>query len=142
MRAKQRGKMLPDVLEIAIGMKVMVTFNIDTNSDITNGARGIIHDIILSSGDDENVREDGSIRLGHLPVCVLVKLDRTRAAGMEGMPEGVIPVVPLEKEFTIATTGDGRVLTVKRFQLPLTAAYAFTDYRAQGQTIPYVLIDI
>lgn len=24
----------------------------------------------------------------------------------------------------------------------MTAAYAFTDYRAQGQTIPYVIIDI
>ncbi|KAJ7643178.1 hypothetical protein B0H17DRAFT_959878 [Mycena rosella] len=24
----------------------------------------------------------------------------------------------------------------------MTAAYAFTDYRAQGQTIPYVLVDI
>ncbi|OCH86076.1 hypothetical protein OBBRIDRAFT_701245, partial [Obba rivulosa] len=24
----------------------------------------------------------------------------------------------------------------------VTAAYAFTDYRAQGQTIPYVLVDI
>ncbi|KAJ3738871.1 hypothetical protein F5050DRAFT_1580540 [Lentinula boryana] len=24
----------------------------------------------------------------------------------------------------------------------MTTAYAFTDYRAQGQTIPYVLVDI
>ncbi|EIM82415.1 uncharacterized protein STEHIDRAFT_64972 [Stereum hirsutum FP-91666 SS1] len=24
----------------------------------------------------------------------------------------------------------------------MSSAYAFTDYRAQGQTIPYVLIDI
>ncbi|KAG1852685.1 hypothetical protein F4604DRAFT_1629041 [Suillus subluteus] len=24
----------------------------------------------------------------------------------------------------------------------MTAAYAFTDYRSQGQTIPYVLVDI
>ncbi|OCH87119.1 hypothetical protein OBBRIDRAFT_736742 [Obba rivulosa] len=24
----------------------------------------------------------------------------------------------------------------------MTAAYSFTDYRAQGQTIPYVLVDI
>ncbi|KAJ4501177.1 hypothetical protein C8R41DRAFT_749738 [Lentinula lateritia] len=24
----------------------------------------------------------------------------------------------------------------------MTAAYAFTDYRSQGQTIPYVIVDI
>ncbi|KAF8484114.1 hypothetical protein JB92DRAFT_2762661 [Gautieria morchelliformis] len=27
-------------------------------------------------------------------------------------------------------------------QLPITAAYVFTDYRSQGQTIPYMIIDI
>ncbi|KIM58154.1 hypothetical protein SCLCIDRAFT_128914, partial [Scleroderma citrinum Foug A] len=27
-------------------------------------------------------------------------------------------------------------------QFPVTAAYAFTDYRSQGQTIPYVIVDI
>ncbi|KAJ7187077.1 hypothetical protein C8R46DRAFT_880272 [Mycena filopes] len=27
-------------------------------------------------------------------------------------------------------------------QFPLTGAYAFTDYRSQGQTLPYVIVDI
>ena len=31
---------------------------------------------------------------------------------------------------------------VKRRQFPLTLAYAFTDYRSRGQTIPYVIVDI
>ena len=31
---------------------------------------------------------------------------------------------------------------VLRRQLPLTRAYAFTDYHAQGQTIPFVIVDI
>ena len=32
--------------------------------------------------------------------------------------------------------------TVQRKQLPLTAAYTFTDYCLQGQTILYVIVDI
>ncbi|OCH88604.1 hypothetical protein OBBRIDRAFT_734164 [Obba rivulosa] len=32
--------------------------------------------------------------------------------------------------------------TVRQRQFSTTGAYAFTDYRAQGQTIPIVLIDI
>ncbi|KAF8124060.1 hypothetical protein EV363DRAFT_1122931, partial [Boletus edulis] len=32
--------------------------------------------------------------------------------------------------------------TVRRRQLPLTAAYAFTDFKAQGQTLDNVLVDI
>lgn len=32
--------------------------------------------------------------------------------------------------------------TVWRKQYPITAAYAFTDYCSQGQTLPYVIVDI
>ncbi|KAF8424992.1 hypothetical protein L210DRAFT_797582, partial [Boletus edulis BED1] len=31
---------------------------------------------------------------------------------------------------------------ITRRQIPLTAAYAFTDYRSQGQTIEKVIVDI
>ena len=33
-------------------------------------------------------------------------------------------------------------MTVTRCQLPLTLAYAFTDYRSQGQTLEPVIVDI
>jgi len=35
-----------------------------------------------------------------------------------------------------------RVFHIKQRQLPMTAAYAFTDYKSQGQTIEYVIVDI
>jgi hypothetical protein len=38
------------------------------------------------------------------------------------------PIVPLSKTFTITINGQKQKVT--RFQLPITAAYAFTDYRA------------
>ena len=33
-------------------------------------------------------------------------------------------------------------MVVSRTQLPITAAYAFTDYHAQGQTIAPIIVDI
>ncbi|KAF9530311.1 hypothetical protein CPB83DRAFT_851369, partial [Crepidotus variabilis] len=33
-------------------------------------------------------------------------------------------------------------MDVTRRQLALTAAYAFTDYKSQGQTIEYIMIDL
>jgi len=36
----------------------------------------------------------------------------------------------------------GKARTVTRTQFPMTGAYSFTDYHAQGQTIPYVVVDI
>ncbi|KAF9786963.1 hypothetical protein BJ322DRAFT_1052944 [Thelephora terrestris] len=57
-------------------MKVMVTNNLQTDLDITNGARGVITDIILNP--DEPPLDEGSVvTLKHLPECVLVKLSRT-----------------------------------------------------------------
>jgi len=40
------------------------------------------------------------------------------------------------------STGNGSKTTVTRQQLPITPAYAFTDYRSQGQTIEYCIVDI
>ena len=42
----------------------------------------------------------------------------------------------------VPITGKTIQRTVQRRQFSLTAAYAFIDYRSQGQTILYVLVDI
>ncbi|KAF8313898.1 uncharacterized protein EI90DRAFT_2948972 [Cantharellus anzutake] len=38
--------------------------------------------------------------------------------------------------------GSGDKKVIKRRQITLDGAYAFTDYRAQGQTIEYLWVDI
>lgn len=82
--------------------------------------------------------------LQYMPAYILVKLDRTRATRLPGLDEQVIPIEPLARTFEIRTKMQGKMQTKKivRRQLPMTAAYAFTDYQAQGQTIPYVTVDI
>jgi len=118
---KRRNQDLPDVIEITIGMKVMVTENVETDLDI-----------MLSP--DEPVVSDlhATIKLQQLPVCIL----------LEG---STIPVEPATRSYRIkCTSPEGKAIThtVKRRQFPMTATYAFTDYRSQGQTIPTVLVDI
>jgi len=136
---RRRDKGLPDSIHLAIGMKVMVTNNLQTDLDITNGARGIIIDIILNP--DEPPLDEGSVvKLKYLPECVLVKLSRTRAAALPNLEEGVIPIQRVSTRTQIRVRGKSR--TVTHTQFPITGAYAFTDYRAQGQTIPYVVVDI
>jgi len=136
---RRKRKDLPDTIELAIGMKVMVTSNIATDLDITNGARGVITDIVLDP--DEPPLEDCSIvTLKHPPRCVLVKLNRTCAARLDGLGDGVIPIFPTKSSMQI--TLERKTKTVTRLQYPITAAYCFTDYRSQGQTIPHVIVDI
>ena len=136
---KRRNKDLPDSILLAIGMKVMVTTNLQTDLDITNGARGVITNIILNQ--HKPPLEDGStVQLRFLPECILVKLSHTCAATLPHLDEGVIPIQCVSSHMQIKV--DGKSHTVTRTQFPITGADSFTDYRAQGQMIPYVIIDI
>ncbi|EIM80931.1 uncharacterized protein STEHIDRAFT_32714, partial [Stereum hirsutum FP-91666 SS1] len=69
---------LPDVVEIAIGMKVMVTTNVETDLDIANGARGTVVGVVLHQGET-GVASGDTVTLQHMPAYILVRLDRTRA---------------------------------------------------------------
>ncbi|THG95067.1 hypothetical protein EW026_g6512 [Hermanssonia centrifuga] len=135
---------LPRSVELAKGMKVLVTSNLETDLDLTNGARGEIVDIVLHP-DEKRIEEGPIVHLKYLPVYVLVKMARTRASQLAGLPACVIPVEPASSTMRIKLpTRDGKTIqrTVHRRQFPVTSAYAFTDYRAQGQTLPYVVVDI
>ncbi|KAJ8585564.1 hypothetical protein M405DRAFT_745093 [Rhizopogon salebrosus TDB-379] len=122
----------------------MVTRNIETDLDITNGARGTVVDVFFHSQEPPHDREEWTTTLNYPPAFILVKLDRTRACQLEGLDESVIPIEPITKTFCIDVLENGTKLsrTISRRQLPITAAYASTDYRAQGQTIGHVLVDI
>jgi hypothetical protein len=142
-RARQK-KELPWTVELAIGMKVLVTSNLETDLDLTNGARGEIVDIILHA-DEPPIGKEAIVKLQRLPAYILVKMARTRATRLEGLEECVIPVEPMEQSMEIPMrmkNGKHVRRTVKRRQFPVTGAYAFTDYRAQGQTITYIIVDI
>ena len=141
---RRRSKDLAREVKLAIGMKVMVTDNIETDLDITNGVRGEIVDIILHP-DEPPIANLPVIHLRYVPMYILVKLTRTRATALEGLQDNVIPIEPAITTYRIKIEQDkGRTVqkTVQRRQFPMTAAYAFTDYRSQGQTLPYVIIDI
>ena len=137
---RRRRKDLPESIHLALGMKVMVTNNLQTDLDITNGARGIITDIILDP-DEPELGEDPIVTLKYLPACILVRLSRTRAGQLPGLDSGVIPIQRVSSAMQIKV-GKDKTRTVTRTQYPITGAYSFTDYRSQGQTIAQAIIDI
>jgi hypothetical protein len=147
-RSSNQNEKLPPMIEIAIGAKVMVTLNVDTDLDIANGARGTIHSIVVHSDEDLTPNSNNRVVLNRLPLYILVKFDRTRAPSLSTLDHGLIPIVPIAKTFSInvpsshSRRSQFTRKTVKRLQLPITGAYAFTDYRSQGQTIPRVIVDI
>jgi hypothetical protein len=132
---------LPRVVHMAIGMKVMVLLNVATEADIANGTRGEIQYILLDEREELSAPEDGIIRLKYPPAMLLFKPDRTTKLTFPDLPPGIIPLTPSVAKFS--TRGrSGKKVRVERRQYAMTAGYAFTDYKSQGQTIEYVIIDI
>ncbi|KAG8792528.1 hypothetical protein FRC12_005844 [Ceratobasidium sp. 428] len=141
---KRKRINLPEVVELAVGMEVMVTYNVETELDVANGARGVVQEIIIDRREqilDALTESPREVTLTYPPECVLVKLNRTKAHTLPGLGPGVVPIIPMERGYEICSR-DGTHKRVLRRQLPITAAYAFTDYRSQGQTIAHVIVDI
>ncbi|KIK81358.1 hypothetical protein PAXRUDRAFT_69665, partial [Paxillus rubicundulus Ve08.2h10] len=65
----ERGGLAKRVF-IAIGMEVMVTFNIDTDIDVANGSRGYITDIILDENERKVPSTEPVVELEYLPAFI------------------------------------------------------------------------
>ena len=135
----ERTNHLPHRVELAIGMKVMVVLNLATDADLANGSRGIITDLVLHPDEGQLQYDNLTVHLNHPPSVIFFKPYQQQAKPIPGLPQGVIPIFPTRKKFTIT---DGKRCTVSRLQFALTPAYAFTDFKSQGQTIEHVIVDL
>ena len=129
---------LPHKIEIVKGMKAMILMNISTDSDLANGSRGIIEDIILDPREGEPTRSS-SICLRYPPAVILFRPLFGRNQKFPGLPVGVVPIFPTCRRFKI---GGRSGVFIDREQYALTPAYAFTDFKSQGQTIESVIVDL
>ncbi|KAJ7274798.1 hypothetical protein C8J57DRAFT_1062273 [Mycena rebaudengoi] len=75
--------------------------------------------------------------LKYPPALVLFRPDSKE----EELPDGLLPIVPSSNDFQIHD-GVGKKHNIKQGQLALTSGYVFTDYKVQGQTMGYILIDL
>jgi hypothetical protein len=139
----QGQKDLPAYLELAIGARVILTENISTDLDLANGATGEVVGIALHP-DEPAHGDQPEVNLLRLPKYILVKLEKTRAGKLSGLEEKIVPIECSTTTYQLKMEINGRVVirTVTRHQFPMSLAYALTDYRAQGQTIPRVYVDI
>ena len=128
-------------MDIAIGMEVMVTFNVSMDLDVANGAHGHIEDIVLDAREEMSTVPSHTKVLQYPPLYILVRMICTKADPLPGLEMGVLPITPMMRTFSVMTASGNKV-TVARQQLPVTPTYAFTDYCSQAQTIEHCIIDL
>jgi ATP-dependent exoDNAse (exonuclease V) alpha subunit len=117
-------------LKLFVGMRCMVTANIDTANGLSNGSVGYIFFIPETPVNEK-------------PAYVLLKL-RDRDDGLyRGLPPGVVPLFLRSGTFKIRLKNRQKSsVTIRRVQFPLVPAYAVTDYKSQGETLQAGLLDI
>ena len=127
---------LPNVVELALEMRAMVLLNMATDADLANGSRGIIKDIILDPRETGVPDETNTVHLSYPPSAILFAPLNGEWATFPGLPKGTVPIFPSKTSFRL----HGKM--VHRQQYALTPAYAFTDFKSQGQTIESVIVDL
>lgn len=102
---------------------------------------GHVIKIVLDARGQISSSTSQVIELQYPPAYVLVRMIRTKAEALNGLESGVLPIIPLSKNFSIVRA-DGVKVMVTRQQLPITPAYAFTDYCAQAQRIDHCIVEL
>ncbi|KAK4704722.1 hypothetical protein P7C70_g1483, partial [Phenoliferia sp. Uapishka_3] len=146
---------LESVLHLTIGMPLVLYDNDHASQGITNGAYGTLVGIHLHSADAGSFVADRGFQqvvLCNPPAQLLVKLrsPHQHRAKLSNLPPSTIPITPREGSVTLKlsnwTDQHGRTHTqqaaVKALQSPVSAAWAVTDYRVQGETRLRVTADL
>ena len=123
---------LHGALKLAIGVRVMLTTNVDVSDGLVNGARGeVVHVVTNNSSEVTNV---------------LVKFDNNRVGlkSIQTSPHRVrFPcAVPLSKYEVVFFAKGKRGSEIKRLQFPLTLAWATTIHKVQGLTLNEIVVDM
>ena len=120
-------------LPLFLGMRVMVTENIAMNHGVVNGAEGIVMDIKFDL--DEQGRRYAKVVYVHLPGCGI---------SIPGQEVDVVPLFPVSVriEYRFAGSTGLSAKGFSRRQIPIVPAYAYTDFKSQGRTLDFAIVDL
>jgi flavin-binding protein dodecin len=120
-------------IPIALGMPVIVNQNFDVEGGLVNGSFGYVRDYRFQT-DEDGIRT--------LTSCIVEIPDFT-AEPLPHLPPRHVAIISDTVEMrSIVHPVSGRSCTMKRFQVPLAPGFAMTAHKAQGLTLPRVIIDL
>jgi ATP-dependent DNA helicase PIF1 len=129
--------MLEPYLELSIGCKLMVLENIWTERGIVNGTQCRLFDIVWPEDSDPRKQDPDQ------PLCLLIDLPVASYTGpsvkeydWNGEQYAVVPIYRSQREGWIDRANR------YRSQFPVRLAYAITIHKAQGMTMPKVVLNI
>jgi len=119
-------------LPLVPGMPVMFTQNFDVENGIVNGSAGILKRIRYRK-DNEGHR--------HAISCV-VHVPDTTSSTLPHLPPHHVVALEDTVDMTFVNPHSKKKCLIKRTQLPIVPAFAMTAHKAQGKTLPSVIVDL
>ncbi|CAF2787854.1 unnamed protein product [Rotaria sp. Silwood2] len=135
---------LPGYLALVPRMPVLLTENVATELGLSNGTRGIFHQLVYNESPEDVQWQDKNFppntNFIMQPKYALVeftgyKLDSTLA-------ELQSKIVPITTTKAAKINKKTTKLSVKRRALPLIPAYSMTTHKSQGQTLGKIIVDL
>lgn len=120
------------MLPLAIGMRVQFLHNYDVSGGIVNGCEGILKKIRYTT--DKYGRR-------HATSCVVL-VESSSCSTMPHLVEHEVVALRESVDFTIRNPKTKKTVKFVRKQLPIVPAYAMTDFKAQGKTFRYAILDL
>ncbi|XP_078677726.1 uncharacterized protein LOC144914113 [Branchiostoma floridae x Branchiostoma belcheri] len=128
---------LSNTLRLAIGAKVMLRRNISTSNGLTNGATGIVIDILHHNKSAANGHS-----MTELPT-VYVKFDhdtkphKYRTISKDPHLQQTVPISGVHSTFY-----GKHQMKIERTQIPLILNFAVTVHKLQGSTLNHAVLDL
>jgi ATP-dependent exoDNAse (exonuclease V) alpha subunit len=120
-------------------MPVIITENVHTSLGLVNGKEGTTVGVIFDP-TSEIVPIAKNVYLVSLPpIAVIIKLEAARFKPLRGLELGMVPIFRKSMKVFLGKAGKTQV---QRVQVPLTPAYAITEYRSQGRTFENLVLDL
>jgi len=102
---------------------------------LVNGRIGKAVDVVVDSGSDVFDLNDRYVLCSRPPAYVIIEYDGPTGLTFPGLALNQHPFFPRKYSSTIKDLTTRQQVRVRRNQVPLTPAFATTDYKAQGATL-------
>ena len=118
---------------LVLGMPVMVNQNFDVSSGLVNGSFGHLREFRCQE------HENGS---QSLKSCI-VEIPDIKCEPLPHLPQHHVAIISDTVDMRpITHPASGKSCKMRRFQVPLTPGFAMTVHKAQGLTLPHVIVDL
>ena len=151
---------LPGYLPLVPGIPVLLQENIVCELGLSNGTRGIFHELVYDQtsghtfGSDEGMFTGDTIFVGNAQYA-LIEIPKTKLNKLDSFERFIIPIPVVEKVNLEKIYADKKPLirllkskklkatiTVNRKGLPRIPAYSITTHKSQGQALSNIVIDL